>query len=66
MDTLEQTITALIRHKNTAIEGSAEHRMALRQLTGLRYSCEEAGGIIEDLDPLGWHLTCRPLAIARR
>jgi hypothetical protein len=66
MDDLEQTIAALVRRKNAARKGSAEYRMVLRQLTGLRYSCEEAGGIIEDLDPLDWHTTCRPLAIARR
>ena len=32
-----------------------------RVLTGLRGSCEEAGGIIEDLDR-DWGATCRPLA----
>jgi hypothetical protein len=31
-------------------------------LTGLRYPYEDAGGIIEDLDPFGWGATCRPLA----
>ena len=25
---------------------------------GLRYSYEDAGGIIEDLDPFGWGATC--------
>jgi hypothetical protein len=29
---------------------------------GLRYSYEDAGGIIEDLDPFGWGATCRRLA----
>jgi len=27
----------------------------------LRYSYEEAGGIIEDLDTFGWGATCSPL-----
>jgi hypothetical protein len=35
--------------------------MLERELTGLRYSYEEAGPIIEDLDPFGWGGTCRPL-----
>jgi hypothetical protein len=30
-------------------------------LTKLRYSHEDAGGIIEDLDPFGWGGTCRRL-----
>jgi hypothetical protein len=46
---------------NAARKGSAEHRMLERELTGLRYSYEEAGPIIEDLDPFGWGGTCRPL-----
>jgi hypothetical protein len=48
---LENTITALIERRYAAAEGSAQRRMAERQLQGLRYSYEEAGGIIEDLDP---------------
>jgi hypothetical protein len=35
-----------------------------RELTGLRYSYEDAGPIIEDLDPFGWGATCRPLPVA--
>jgi hypothetical protein len=37
--------------------------MLERELTGLRYSYEEAGPIIEDLDPFGWGGTCRPLPV---
>jgi hypothetical protein len=51
---LERIIAAVIARKNDAPEGSAEYRMALRQLEGLRWSCEEAGPIMEDLDPFGW------------
>jgi hypothetical protein len=39
---------------------SPERKFINRILTGLRYSCEEAGGIIEDLD-FDWGATCRPL-----
>jgi len=56
---LEQTIAALIARKYAAPEGSAERRFLVRQLTGLRYSREEAGGIIEDLDPHDWASTVR-------
>ena len=63
MDLLEQTISDLVERKNAAPEGSAEYRFALRQLTGLRYSREEAGPIIEDLDPF-WGAECHPLPIA--
>jgi len=59
---LEATILALVKRKNAAREGSAEYRMALRQLTGLRYSRELAGPIIEELDPY-WGLECRPLPL---
>lgn len=55
---LEQTIADLIARKNAAAEGSAERTMAIRQLTGLRYSYKDAGPIIEDLDPAGWWVTC--------
>lgn len=58
MDTLEQTIAALIKRRDAVPEGSAERRMAMRQLTGLWNTREEAGPIIEDLDPWGWHLIC--------
>ena len=46
--TSKKTIADLIKRKYAAADGSAERRMAVRQLTGLRYSYEEAGGIIED------------------
>jgi hypothetical protein len=36
--------------------------MLERELTGLIISYEEAGPIIEDLDPFGW--TCRPLPVS--
>jgi len=58
MVNLEQTIAALIARKNAAVEDSAEYRMAIRQLTGLRYTYKDAGPIIEDLDPFGWGETC--------
>jgi hypothetical protein len=57
---LERTIAALVARKNAAREGSAEYRMALRQLTGLRYTRELAGPIIEELDPR-WGQECTPL-----
>jgi hypothetical protein len=37
--------------------------MLERELTGLRYSYEEAGPIIEDSDPFGWGGTCRLLPV---
>lgn len=58
---LEQTIAALVKRKNAAEEDSAEYLFAMRQLQGLRYSYEGAGGIIEELDPWGWGSYCRPL-----
>jgi hypothetical protein len=60
MNDLEQTIARLVARKNAAVEGSAEHRMVVRQLTGLRYTREEAGPIIEDLDP-DWGSYCHRL-----
>jgi len=36
------------------------------QLIGLRYSREEAGGIIQDLDPMGWGSYVRPLKSKKR
>jgi hypothetical protein len=58
---LEQTIADLIDRKKKLPEDSAEYQLIERELTGLRYSREETGGIIEDLDPFGWGATCRPL-----
>jgi hypothetical protein len=54
VDDLEQTIATLIERKYAATEGSAEYRMVMRQLYGLRHTREEAGPIMEDLDPMGW------------
>ena len=59
---LEQTIDALVHRKKNLDLDSPERRFINRILTGLRYSYEEAGGIIEDLDSFGWGTTCRPLA----
>jgi hypothetical protein len=61
MDDLETIIRDLIERKNALPEDSPEHRFVVRQLVGLRYSREEAGGIIEDLDPMGWGSYARPL-----
>ena len=47
---LEQTIDALVHRKKNLDLDSPERRFINRILTGLRYSYEEAGGIIEDLD----------------
>jgi hypothetical protein len=58
---LEQTIRDLIRRKYACAKDSAERRFYERLLTGLRYSCEEAGGIMESLDPREWGGPCRPL-----
>ena len=58
---LEQTIADLIDRKKKLPEDSAEYQLIERELTGLRYSCEEAGGIMEDLDHFGWGGYCRPL-----
>ena len=52
------------RSGRTASRVSAKFNWMLeRELTGLRYSYEEAGPIIEDLDPFGWGGTCRTLPI---
>jgi hypothetical protein len=59
---LEQTIAHLVDRKKGLDIDSPEYQLINRELTGLRYSREEAGGIIEDLDPFGWGATCRPLA----
>ena len=57
---LEQTIDALVHRKKNLDLDSPERRFINRILTGLRYSYEEAGGIIEDLDRDSG-ATCRPL-----
>jgi hypothetical protein len=58
---LEQTIDALVYRKKKLDLDSPERRFINRILTGLRYSYEEAGGIIEDLD-FDWDAMCHPLA----
>jgi hypothetical protein len=60
MDDLERIIADLVERKNSTAPESAEHRMAERQLIGLRYTREEAGPIIEDLDPVHWGSYCHP------
>jgi hypothetical protein len=54
---LENSIAELIERKNNATEGSPEYELAMRCLAGLRYSREDAGPIMEDLDPYGWGAT---------
>ncbi len=54
LEDLEKILIELIDRKNAAPEGSAERRMALRQIAGLRHTREEAGPMIEDLDPFAW------------
>jgi hypothetical protein len=56
---LEQTIANLVDRKKELDIGSPEYQLINRILTGLRYSYEDAGGIIEDLD-FDWGATCRP------
>jgi hypothetical protein len=58
---LEQTIADLIDRKKNLPEDSAEYQLIERELRGLRYSHEHAGGIMEDLDHFGWGGYCRPL-----
>jgi hypothetical protein len=55
---LEQTIDALVYRKKKLDLDSPERRFINRILTGLRYSYEDAGGIIEDLD-FDWGATVR-------
>ena len=59
---LEKIIDDLVHRKKKLDLDSLEYQLINRILTGLRYSYEDAGGIIEDLDPFGWGATCRPLA----
>ena len=56
-------IADLVRRKNSAPDDSPEQLMLVRTLTGLRYAHQEAGGIIEDIDPY-WGAECRPLTAA--
>ena len=48
---LRKTIADLIKRKYEAIEDGPEHRFIVRRLANLRFSREEAGGIMEVLDP---------------
>ncbi len=58
---LEKIIDELVYRKKKLDLDSPEYQFINRILTGLRYSYEDAGGIIEDLD-FDWGATCRPLA----
>jgi hypothetical protein len=59
---LEKIIDDLVYRKKNLDLDSPEYQLINRVLSGLRYSYEDAGGIIEDLDPFGWGATCGPLA----
>ena len=48
---LRKTIADLIEAKHEAVEDGPERRFMVRRLADLRFSREEAGGIIKDLDP---------------
>ena len=56
---LEQTIDALV-HRKKKLDLDSPERQLVIVLTGLRYSYEDAGGIIEDLDR-DWGSTARRL-----
>jgi hypothetical protein len=56
---LEKTIFDLLKRKYEAPIDSAERRMVINQLNGLRLSYEAAGPIMEDLDPNEWGATTR-------
>ena len=47
---LEKIIDDLVYRKKNLDLDSPEYQLINRILTGLRYSYEDAGGIIEDLD----------------
>jgi hypothetical protein len=49
--TLERTIAALIARKDAEANGSTARLELERQIRDLRYSYENAGGIIEEMDP---------------
>jgi hypothetical protein len=57
---LERTIADLVDRKKALDIDSPEYQLINRILTGLRSSYEYAGGTIEDRDPFGWGVTCRP------
>ena len=56
-DELEQRIYEPLKAKRAATEGSAEHRLAVREPAGLHSTYEMAGPIMEDLDPWEWGAT---------
>jgi hypothetical protein len=58
---LEKIFDDLVYRKKNLDLDSLDYRLINRMLTTLRHSREDAGGIIEDLDPFGWGATCRPL-----
>jgi hypothetical protein len=60
---LEKIIRTLVKRKNALDMDSAEYAFYERQLAAIRYSHEEAGGIIEEADPDGWGCYCRPLEV---
>jgi len=61
---LEKIIDDLVYRKKKLDLDSPERQLINRILTGLRYSFEEAGGIIEDLD-FDWGATVRLVADAQ-
>ena len=61
---LEVIIRALVKRKNALPMDTPEYTFYERQLQALRYSHEEAGGIIEEADPRAWGCYCSPLEVA--
>jgi hypothetical protein len=62
MNELEALIAPLVARRLSVDENSAEYAFITRQLRGLRYTREGAGGIIEDLDPVnGFDTATGPL-----
>ena len=49
----------LVDRRHASRPDSSERELSERALRGLRYSHEDAGGIIEDLDP-NWGCYCHP------
>jgi hypothetical protein len=61
---LEETIDALVYRKKKLDLDSPERQLINRILTGLRYSYEDGGGIIEDLDR-DWGSIVRLVAVEK-
>jgi hypothetical protein len=59
MDDLEQIIRTLVNRKKRGRIRLGRLSFLRSQLAGLRYSYEEAGGIIEEFDP-HWGEECSP------